>query len=680
MDIIFLLGTFITENIILIAKLLAKNAVPGFISLILLMIVVGTTTYFVISTSRKINALKWLKSILSNYSDANFTANIITIDQEIDKISSNKYRKQINTAWKEYRETMILHQEGDGERLRNAARPSVFFNQTDLKFGPGILKIVPSLFVTAGLFLTFLGLVAALSVMDVSGDNTAQDMRESLEQLLNTASAKFIMSLTGLLCSIVFTIILRIRLDKLDDAITDVCQEIERLLTFLSLEGLAAEQLKASQNQKEYFRNLSMELVAELGRPLREELPQVISDSISNAIKPVLSQVSQAGTAGVGTMVDDLSEKFSRDVSAALEEASSSITRAGHVISELAQRMDQSSGDMNSQLLSSISSLTNTIEWMNTTTKENANVTANSLHQGTEKLLEMMSKTLDEIRTNTGAGAVAIREAATEMKSVAETFNAELTNASASGAKRVEEQLQKTSQEMGGQLSAASQNILGSFDTAANNITSASEQLGAKLTQEFLAPLDQIQTNLDKFNVTLSNNTGEMQRLSFALQNITESTETASNNIRSASTDLSSASAPIQSAIHTLERSVQGISTSTQASASTVSEGLRLMLDATETSLQSVKDVIAGEQKSIHAALAQVDQAVERMKLQSENLDDIDTKLADIFKNYSSNVQSAMAVMSQHATKMNEELSPALDTLREVVEHAERFIPQSTRR
>ena len=68
------------------------------------------------------------------------------------------------------------------------------------------------------------------------------------------------------------------------------------------------------------------------------------------------------------------------------------------------------------------------------------------------------------------------------------------------------------------------------------------------------------------------------------------------------------------------------------------------------------------------------------MKLQSENLDDIDTKLADIFKNYSSNVQSAMAVMSQHATKMNEELSPALDTLREVVEHAERFIPQSTRR
>lgn len=117
MDIIFLLGTFITENIILIAKLLAKNAVPGFISLILLMIVVGTTTYFVISTSRKINALKWLKSILSNYSDANFTANIITIDQEINKISSNKYRKQINTAWKEYRETMILHPElSDSQR------------------------------------------------------------------------------------------------------------------------------------------------------------------------------------------------------------------------------------------------------------------------------------------------------------------------------------------------------------------------------------------------------------------------------------------------------------------------------------------------------------------------------------------------------------------------------------
>ena len=47
------------------------------------------------------------------------------------------------------------------------------------------------------------------------------------------------------------------------------------------------EQVEATREQKEHFRRIGMELVEELGRPLREELPKTISDSIGNAVLAV---------------------------------------------------------------------------------------------------------------------------------------------------------------------------------------------------------------------------------------------------------------------------------------------------------------------------------------------------------------------------------------------------------
>lgn len=77
-------------------------------------------------------------------------------------------------------------------------RPSQFFNLEDLHFGGGLSRVLPGLFVTVGLFLTFLGLFSALHAM-----NTAEGVsEEAMTNLLTVASAKFIMSLTGLACSI----------------------------------------------------------------------------------------------------------------------------------------------------------------------------------------------------------------------------------------------------------------------------------------------------------------------------------------------------------------------------------------------------------------------------------------------------------------------------------------------
>lgn len=52
---------------------------------------------------------------------------------------------------------------------------------------------------------------------------------------------------------------------------------MERRLRFVSLEDLGFRQLAAMDEQREHFRKIGMELVAELSRPLREELPEAMA-------------------------------------------------------------------------------------------------------------------------------------------------------------------------------------------------------------------------------------------------------------------------------------------------------------------------------------------------------------------------------------------------------------------
>src|SRR5690606_16676587 len=106
-----------------------------------------------------------------------------------------------------------------------------------------VFRILPNTLVSAGLLLTFLGLVAALHQFSQSMNVGADGMDGAMRDFMQIASAKFIMSLVGLFCSIVFTFLLRARQNKLDAALHRLCIGIERRLVFVSLEDLGFRQL-----------------------------------------------------------------------------------------------------------------------------------------------------------------------------------------------------------------------------------------------------------------------------------------------------------------------------------------------------------------------------------------------------------------------------------------------------
>ena len=68
---------------------------------------------------------------------------------------------------------------------------------------------------------------------------------------------------------------------------------------------------------------------------------------------------------------------------------------------------------------------------------------------------------------------------------------------------------------------------------------------------------------------------------------------------------------------------------------------------------------------------------IEAFKGQGDRLDDMDEKLGVAFEQYAEHVENQLDQMKQHARDLTEKLSPALDKMREVVEHAEQFIPES---
>lgn len=262
MDSLLLPGVLVRNGILSIASVLKNDAAPGFVTILLV-----ATLCFAVVRWRKLvksrrNALSSIHSIIANTPEDQFSQHVTEIDASIAAADKTEEQKNVAEAWKEYRETHVIDDRDGPPVVRNAVRPSQFFNLDDLHFTQGFWRIVPGLFVTVGLSLTFLGLISALNSMSTSLDDGGS---AALEGLLTIASAKFIMSLTGLCCSIVFTIWLRRGTSQLEKAVHSLNSLIEKRLTFISLEDLSIRQLKATIESREHFRKLGLEMVAEIG-------------------------------------------------------------------------------------------------------------------------------------------------------------------------------------------------------------------------------------------------------------------------------------------------------------------------------------------------------------------------------------------------------------------------------
>ncbi|WP_255467887.1 hypothetical protein [Reyranella sp. CPCC 100927] len=634
------------------------------------------TILFIQQIYRQKRAVAWLtRQIESSQSGADFSRDIDRLSAVIDKGGSNRYRRNLARAWHKYRETLVPHEEDGKIILRNAVRPSTFLNPEDLGFGVGSWRIMPGLFVSGGLFLTFLGLIAALQSL---GGRAAIDSA-AMQELLSVASAKFIMSLTGLFCSIVFTIFLRVVYGRLEEAIHDLCGAIEKHLTYISLEALAAEQLNATREQREHFRLIGMELVAEIGRPLREELPAAIQNSIADAMAPIVEKVGKMGTEGVGDMVSGLSSQLTGSIGLALSEASQKISDASDRLGSLADRLDQSSGRIGSEMEGVTERVAQAVEDLRAALMNTAEVTGGTFNEGTEKLLSVMNRTLEGIRDNTGEGARAMSAAADDMRRAAASFKQEIEAAARTGTETAQERMKLASQQVADQIGHAGKSVAEVFSRTSAEISRVAEDVSQRAGAELLAPLAEIGTRLEALINQLNQGASDMQRMSDSVKAGADASEKAAGTFKGAAAELVTAATPVKSIADRMDSSIRQLTDSTRQVASTVSRSAEATAESAASALAAAREILGSEAKAIESALGGVTVMLERLRGQGDRLDDMDGKLGQAFDLYTENVEKAVQGMSGHVRDLQNRLSPALDTMREIVEQAEQFAPQSRR-
>ena len=390
------IGALMSRFIFFVSSFMTGDEVPGLISISILICLAVSILFVWKSAKNKLDAIQWLENhIKSITSKTEFAMKINVINREAKDIRSQGGYDQIGNTWKEFNATLIRGKIVDKPVIHNTVRPSNFFNLEDLHFGPGFSRYMPGLFVTVGLFLTFLGLISALQQITGLGNASPEKMRESLDGLLGAVSAKFIMSLTGLLASIVFTVFLRYFTEKIERHIHMLCIALEKRLVFVSLEQVAMEQLEIIRDQKESL--------------------MAIPESISTSMSPLLNKISKIGVDGVEQMVNELSSRLSDGVSKALSDATVKFSTAGDKIETLSERMDQSSSRMGQEMESSMISA--------------ARTTNETLNTGAEKFLGIMNETLNKVERNTAENTDAMKKVATDMCTSAKTLRDELASA-----------------------------------------------------------------------------------------------------------------------------------------------------------------------------------------------------------------------------------------------------------
>lgn len=671
------IGSFVVASILGAANYLVKDAAaPGIVALGIVVLLVVFTAAFFREVFQRRKAVQWLsREIQNSPTGADFSRDIDVLSASIKKTGTNRFRRQLAAAWEKYRETLVPHEEDGKVVLRNAVRPSMFLNPEDLGFGVGFWRIVPGLFVSVGLFLTFLGLIAALSTMAQGAEIDSGVMR----QLLSVASAKFIMSLTGLFCSIVFTILLRSIYGRLEQSIHELCAAIEQRLTYISLEALATEQLKATREQREHFRLIGMELVAEIGRPLREELPAAIQSSIAGAMAPIVERVGKLGAEGVGDMVSGISDKLTDSIGIALTEASQKISDAGERLGLLADRLDQSSGRIGSEMEGVTERVAQAVEDLRAAITNTAEVTGGTFNEGAEKLLAVMNRTLEGIRDNTGEGARAMSAAAEDMRQAAESFKQEIESAARTGTEAAQERMKLAGQQVSSAIGDAGKDVANVFSRTSAEIARVAEEVSEKAGAGLLAPLAEIGSTLEGLVKQLNEGTSDMRRMADGVKAGADASEKAAGTFNGAASSLVAAVTPVKAVVDRMEGSIRQLTDSTQHAASTVSRSAEVTAESAASALAAAKEILQAEAKSIEHALGGVSVMLERLKGQGDRLDEMDGKLGQAFDLYTENVEKAVQGMFGHVRDLQERLNPALDTMREIVEQAEQFAPQSRR-
>lgn len=611
------LGELIVERILHFATLLfTSDSVPGWFSLVLVVALVVLSIWHGLSAFWLRRAVGAARSILQT-GNGHITGERLTdIDAGFRKLKSAKGkgpRHRLAVAWEEFRETSIPPAR-ETDRLSNTVRPAAFFHREELGLDRGMWRQVPALFVSVGLFLTFLGLVAALDqtgrILDgatAGGDGAATD---GLKTLLRIASTKFIMSLTGLLCSILFTLVLRYDARRTDEALHALCDDIENGCIFLSEQTILGKMLEQAREQTDHLKSFSTELVAQIARPLREDLPNTIREAMQQAMAPVVESISRGTSEGVETLVGSVSGQLVEGVQASVRSMNKAIGEVRDSLEAVTDRLDRSAGAMSGHMDEAVRSLAST----------------------------------------SADGAQRIGDASRMMVDAAETLSQFIQGRATAAAEASGREIERAGQEMASGIAAAT----------------------ATMRDNQLDPMSTLVERVRSLASGVETATGQIGKYAESVENSTTAIISANEGLDRSAATLTAATTPVRDVVVGIESATRTMGDRVE----TASEAMRRTTEHTEAVMRGTREAIEASRSTMLGAAGSLQQAVTEFREVLGRYREIDQSLGDAFGKIETAVRSSIDEIGTFERKLNEEFGKALNRLEAVIAQAEPFTPR----
>lgn len=678
-------GADVGQVVLLFASLLRQEYAPGLVCVGLVVALAFVGVRYYIKTRNILKAIKTFAEIVERAPDAEaFQRSYIDLSSKLhalEKPDLNTPASRLGTAWREYAET--LEESSANERIYNSVRPSSYFNREDLGIEDGFWRHVPALFVSVGLFLTFLGLVAALDTasetLQSATGGSEVGTTGALTDLLSVASAKFIMSLTGLLCSILFTVELRGRTGKIDDRLLRLCNAIEKRVLFRTPESLLAMMLIQQERQTEQMKGLLPELVAQLGRPLQnaaeqqserlasmensltlglQTLNEGVPTAIQNSMQPIMERLEQNLGSTTKDIADGLSGQLTAGMRDSLEEMGRTMGKVSQSLSVMAERMDSSSNNMAGQVDAAVAALAAQIGELSTQMAASSGEAAQVLNNGTERLLSRMDAALAAIQQNTVRGGETLERAAQALHEAAAEIAAAIQKAGEAAAGEADRAVRGAGEQATRAMGEGLTGLVEGLAKAMHEVEGQTGRFAEAFRGDLLTPLEELQGGLNRWREAIQGATAQSQRHADAVSNSAGAIELANGEISKTTEGLARATGPMAEAAGRIEASNRELVRMIEAAA-----------NAMELALQGVQE----PQRAMHQAINSLETAVDDFSNIVNRYQDIDSALGRAFEEIRDQVGQSVQEIGSFAETLNTQTAEALTTLRAVVEQIEPY-------
>jgi hypothetical protein len=424
-------------------------------------------------------------------------------------------------AWRRYRSGVEFE---DGKAL-NYSDPADFFAIVHLPGHsyPKWSSTLAGVFLTVGLFFTFVGLSAALLQLGGDGHDSLspEQLKRAVEGILAVSSVKFITSIAGILAYIFWSVVARQQAAAQTVAEDDLLREIRALSTYVAPEMILRRQLRLAETQGARFDAFAETLAARLDAALTK-MSSALAEGAAGAFAPLRDEI-----AALNARVGETNASVAESAGAAFGDLwrdgiGQRLDSFGAEVGRGAGELTDSAGRMAAMMEQSQSHMAATLAAFEAKIGSIPAAFAATSEQGARDMSAALRQTLDSAQQAAEQASRANAETiAARMEGVVAALAASAASLSQAGA------------ESRAQMAEGAKAVAASGEEAAARLT--------RMVEAFAAAVSRLATRLDQTEQALA---AQNERLGKAGEIVSG----ASNNLALAASAMEGAAAPLTTA------------------------------------------------------------------------------------------------------------------------------------